>query len=258
MTVDVSTASCNDMDWSGASNSPVFNASSTANILKIYGSFKLIDAMTWSFSGKVYFEATATGKILTTFNKNFLNDVNFNGAGGEWTLQDAFSCAGYVTYLNYGTLNTNNQTLTLYRFDSYNSNTRALNLGSSLVIIGYSFSNSFYVSFNTSFAFNAGTSTLRFPGNNNATTGIYAYNATVNFSFYNVEFTGPVATGSIMTSNPACRGTFNNVTFSGHGTITGNNTFNNLAFTAGKTYTLPASLTQTITGIFQLQAAAGS
>jgi len=244
------------MNWTGAANTPVISSSSTSNNLKIYGSLTLIDAMTWSFNGKVYFEATTTGKTITSFNKNFLNEVHFNGAGGGWTLQDAFSC-NYTTFLNYGHLNTNNQNLTLYRFYSNNTNIRGLTLGASLVTFNYPYEDAFYVYLNAPFTLNAGTSTLRFTGNNNNQTGMTLYNTSANFYFYNVEFTGPSGTGYIYNSNPAYSGNFNNVTFNGHGTITGNNTYNNIAFTAGKTYTLPASRTQTITGNFTAAGSSG-
>ena len=257
VTVDVSTASCNDMTWTNAASTPLFNSSSSSNNLKIYGSLTMINAMNWSFDGKVYFEATTTGKTLTTFNKNFLNEVHFDGAGGGWTLQDAFSCTGSVTYLDYGHLNTNNQTLTLYRFTSNNTNTRALTLGSSLMIMSSS-NNAFYVTFTSAFTFNAGTSTLRFTYTSNSNAGLYLVNSNMNFTFYNVEFTAPAGIGYIYNSNNSYSGTFNNVTFYGHGNIeAGNNTYNNLTFTAGKTYTLPANKTQFILGTFTAVGSSG-
>jgi hypothetical protein len=195
VTVNVSTASCNSMDWTGSLNTPIFNSSSSANNLKIYGSLTMISAMTWSFNGTVYFESTNIGNTITTHDKNFLNEVHFNGAGGEWILQDDYRCTGYSTYLNYGHLNTNGKTLTLSRIHTYNTNSRTLTLGSSLVIINYTSGNAFYANFNTTFNLNAGTSTIRFTNNSNTTAGFSGVSPTKNFTFYNVEFTGPTGIG---------------------------------------------------------------
>ncbi|HHZ63985.1 MAG TPA: hypothetical protein EYN51_00550, partial [Flavobacteriales bacterium] len=92
VTVDVSTAVCNDMIWTGATNTPDFATSSTSNSLKIYGSLTLVPAMTFNFNGDLYFEATTTGQTLTFANHTMPGSykyIYFQGAGGGWTLQDS-------------------------------------------------------------------------------------------------------------------------------------------------------------------------
>ncbi|MEI6767299.1 MAG: hypothetical protein WCM76_16840, partial [Bacteroidota bacterium] len=238
VTVDVSTASCKDMSWSGALSAPVFTTTSSSNNLMIYGSLTLIPAMNYSFNGQVYFESTTTGKTITSANKQFQNAVYFDGAGGEWTLQDDFKCSSTLQ-MNYGSLITNNVTLNINGFSSANYNTRSLNMGSSLFII---FSGDFY-GYYDNFTIIPGTSTLRFTSSNGFTT----YSSNANKTFYNLEFTSPTATNYI-TNSSGRTFTFNNVTFAGHATISGTNNYNSLTLSPGKTYTLPSNLTQTISG----------
>ena len=236
VTVDVSSASCRNMDWTGATNAPIFNTSSGSNNLMIYGSLTLIPAMNYSFSGQVYFEATTTGKTITSANKQFQNTVVFDGAGGEWTLLDDFKCNSSLQ-LNYGSLVTNNVTLTLGSFSSTNFNTRSLTLGSSLMVLN---SSDFSCYFND-FTINAGTSTIRFTSSNS----FYAHTSNASKTFYNVEFTNPNANYTFY-NNSGWPFTFHNVSFASHANFYGTNTFNVLSLTGGKTYNFPANTTQTI------------
>lgn len=96
------------------------------------GSLKFVSGMTVTYSGLLTFVSTTTGNNITMAGKQ-ISDTVFNGAGGGWTLQDAFANNGGVFNLTAGTLNTNNQSVTIGSLTSSNSNTRTLTLGSSAI-----------------------------------------------------------------------------------------------------------------------------
>ncbi|MFH0867236.1 MAG: hypothetical protein V1904_13660, partial [Bacteroidota bacterium] len=245
VTINVSTALCNNMDWSGAQYSPILKGVNSNN-LKIFGSLSLINDMNYSFGGKIYFEATTQGKYIYSGGKQFLNNVYFNGAGGGWTLLDSLR-TNNTLYFNNGSLNTNNQ---LLRVGSINSNVitqRYLSLGSSDIVLTSANSKAFYVDF-TNLNFNAGTSTIRFINNNDACVGIYSTGASADITFYNIEFSGTNTIDSI-TNSTGKSFIFNNVTFAGNAGVKGNNYFNGtLTLSSGKTYVFESGTTQTING----------
>ncbi|MEI6767218.1 MAG: T9SS type A sorting domain-containing protein, partial [Bacteroidota bacterium] len=246
VTVNVSSASCKDMDWTGSASSPVFTTTSGSNTLSVYGSLTLISGMTWSFTGPVSFAATSTGKTITSANKQFQNTVSFDGNGGGWTLMDGFTNPSSLTSLNYGSLNTNGQTMNIYYFNTNNSNVRSLTLGSTLMQLSYCCGGAFSVNL-TNLTLNAGTSTIRITTNSNSPSIDFTSSLT-DFSFYNLEFTGPNVTNGIINNNTGHICTFNNVSFAGHGNINGNNKYNSLTLGAGRTYIFQSSTTQTFLG----------
>lgn len=215
VTVDVTTASCKDMDWAGSTNSPTLETSSNSNSLKIYGSLLLIPAMTFNFDGAIYFEATTSGHTIT-FASHIIpgyKEIYFNSASGEWTLQDSLSAAAREIYLVAGVLNTNNQNITCLSFLSGVSNVRTLNLGSSIIRLkGWD-----WYFYNTSnFTFNAGTSTIISykTGGFHFTGGDFSYHKVIFAENAKIQYSG--------------------------------NTFDTLILTPGRTYTLDDGKTQTI------------
>ena len=239
VTINVATASCRNMTWTGVTNTPTF-ASAGTNTLRIHGSLTLASGMTLTSSGFlaiVNFEATSTGQTLTTAGKSFGNLINFNGIGGEWTLQDALTTTSDV-FLNNGTLNTNNQTVTARMFNSNNTNVRALNMGSSVFNLSYALW-FWEVSNGANLTLNAGTSTI------NGIVGQVGFSQSFRGGgkvYNNLNFNATINTGGQLDGN----NTFNNVTFLNNGAITGNNTFNTLTFTPAYTYTITNGRNQTI------------
>jgi HYR domain/Secretion system C-terminal sorting domain len=238
VTMNVSTASCKSMSWTGAGFTPTFASSSSTNTLKIYGSVTLIAAMNFNYDGGVSFESKTTGNTITSaghvwptamYNNS---QISFNGVGGSWSFQDAFS-TNYIISLVNGTLNTNNQAVTCFYFESQYNNTRALNLGSSTwTCTGY-----YWLISGSGMTLNAGTSTIRI------TYCCFDYFYGGGLTYNNVSLEGTSGTNSIQYSN-IFNGT---VTILGDGEIGSSNTFNgNLIFTPGKIYTLGAGQTQTI------------
>lgn len=63
VTVDQTVVHCADMTWTGVTHNPTFEGSTG---LQIYGSLALANGLLFSFSGELSFEATATGKTITT------------------------------------------------------------------------------------------------------------------------------------------------------------------------------------------------
>ncbi len=253
VTINTPTAYCNNMSWIGATNSPAFNGA-TANLLKVYGSLTFIPSMLLNYQGGVSFDATVTANTITTAGLIFRNDVSFNGIGGGWTLQDAFSTLRDVR-LNAGALTTNNQTVNANRFYANTIPLKVLNMGSSIFNISDN-SNPWNAGTNN-FTLNAGTSVINITGNSS-----YLAFDGGNKTYYNVNFTSTAigSQGQISGNNIfndvvfSAQGriisatTFRNVTFFGRGEFLNNNTFNNLTFAAGQTYILASGRTQTING----------
>ena len=71
VTVDA-TASCLDMDWTGATNNPTLGGSS---LLNIYGSLTFIAAMTVNRGGAVQTKFYGTGAATVTLNGQALGDT---------------------------------------------------------------------------------------------------------------------------------------------------------------------------------------
>ena len=132
VTINVTEALCNNMDWTGVTNNPeIFGT--ILNTLKIYGSLTLAPVMKLDFFGRVSFEATTTGKTITSVGQIFhYSSIAFNGIGGGWTLADSLSLTAFGDIrLNNGVLNTNNQKVTANSFSSNSATSRSLIMGTS-------------------------------------------------------------------------------------------------------------------------------
>lgn len=134
VTNDTTIAYCRDMDWTGATNFPVFEAANSSIELKIFGSLTLNPVVNFSFNGRLTFTSFNPGKTIQTFSEILQCPIEFNGAGGEWTLLDSLTTVQTCS-LTYGTLRTNNNNLRCNSFYSYNSNARSFYLGTSTVWI---------------------------------------------------------------------------------------------------------------------------
>lgn|GEM_PF-1405769 len=127
--VNAENAVCRDLNWTGALHHPYFENSNSEN-LRIFGSITLIENMDFLYDGTITFESPETGNTILLAGHSFLNNIYFEGIGGEWTLSDSLMSESNI-YLNYGTLNTNNNTIVCTNFYSSNPNERTLILGSS-------------------------------------------------------------------------------------------------------------------------------
>jgi hypothetical protein len=206
--------------------------------LTIFGSlFFPATNLTRTYTGYFVFAATTTGKTVTTNGVAFStgSTVNFQGIGGSWTLGSAFLGSPVLTVLA-GTFTTNNYSVQSFRFQIQGTDTKVINLGSSLVTVNPSNFEGYYVFGGASTAnttLNAGTSTIRLGNLGQQYLQFYGG----NFTYYNVEFM-PAAIGQIH--------------------LLGTNTFNNLTF-ASRSATgigyLNLGANQTINGTLDIQSA---
>lgn len=90
VTIDPTIIYCMDMDWTGATGTPVFEGPSDKQVW-IYGSLRLIGGMEWAVGGEVHFRAFEVGKGISSADQQFKGDVFFDGVGGEWSFSDEFS-----------------------------------------------------------------------------------------------------------------------------------------------------------------------
>ena len=258
VTVNTVEAYCRNMDWTGAGFIPTLTTSASANLLRVFGSFTLINGMNITSNGGLYFESRTTGNTITSAGKALPFYIVFNGLGGEWTLLDDFTNTNSTPLvLKFGTWNTNSQPVACFRFNSSITNFRTLNLGSTIFTVngpGTGTGSAWNTSIFTNFTLNAGTSTIRFTNPLDAAMagGGKTYNSVI---FENSNATNTIGSNNTFNGNIifkgigilASNGVYNgNVSFSGDASITGSNTFNGkLKFSQGKTYTLTSNQTQT-------------
>ena len=201
-------------------------ATGTSPTLAISGSMSLVAATVWSSTGAITFNATTTGKTITTNGVSISAAITFNGVGGAWSLLSALTSTGLITVTN-GAFDSGNFNITATGISSNNSNTRSITLGSSTLTLSGTVPMVFTSA--TGLTFNAGTSQVN-------CTGTQVTFAGGGVTFYNVSFTS----NSIISIS-----------------LTGANTFNNLNI-AGRTGSsvniVSISANQTISGTLTLSA----
>jgi hypothetical protein len=195
VTVTLSTfQSCNNLDFTGFTG--IFAASASG--VNVFGNLTFSSVMGDLDPTSVFnFDATTTGKTITSNGYGPFSGFNFRGVGGGWSLSDALVATGDITVTN-GTFTTNGFTLYGGSLTSNNTNTRTINLGNSTVVLVGSVD----FSTTTGLTFSAGTSTISLAGSlsnlNVAAAGL---------TFYNFQFTAQnQATPQIFGAN-----TFNNL-----------------------------------------------
>ena len=214
-TVTRSTAAdinCRNLDFTGFTGT----FAGTSYTLNIYGSLVVASGMTFSTTASIDFKATSS-KTITTNGKTMPN-LDFDGVGGTWTLQDdLLTGASRSVVVTNGTLDLNNYDLTCGGFTSSNSNVRTILFKSGTVTIIGSFTTSFSFTDDTNLTFNAGTSSI----------------------IVNTTSSLPTFSGSGQT--------FYNLTIDGNGgRINGDNTFNNLTIADGQEIRFSSGSTQTV------------
>jgi hypothetical protein len=203
------------LDFTVSAGTVTFTAGTTPTIA-ISGSLSIVAAtVVGSGSLPTTFNATTTGKTITTNGVNYNSTMTLDGVGGEWTLGSART--GSTFTVRAGTFNTANYNLSSITFVSSGASAKVINFGSSTVTLSGN------ISFDSgsNLTFNAGTSQINLTSNSGAieTNGV---------TFYNVAFTAVGSTGTRL--------------------ISGNNTFNTFSV-SGTTTTLnlTSGTTQTVT-----------
>jgi len=101
--------------------------------ISIYGSLLVSSTINFSHLGIINFSSTTTGKTIT-LNGTTLYYVQFGGFGGEWTLQDTFRVTRTINIIQ-GSLVLNNKDIYCSDFESSNTNTRALTIGTGNIYV---------------------------------------------------------------------------------------------------------------------------
>jgi hypothetical protein len=189
-----------------------YTGSFSQGTLNIFNSATLSSGMTTTGTGTTNFVATSSGQTITTAGKSLVN-VNFNGAGGGWTLQDNFAASSNFT-VTTGTLSANNQNVSALL---YTLTGGTIDMGSGTWTVtgaGTSWNRSATTVL-------ARTSTIAL-SNTSATALTFAGGSA---TYFNLSLTGVTGTGAL--------------------TITGANRFNTLSSlrTGNYTITLPAGQT---------------
>lgn len=128
---------CRDFTVSTLDNAMTFRVVGSSNTLSIYGNYST-PASNFSYtgsssvSGSIVFVSTSTGKTITTNGVSFL-EVEFNGVGGGWTLQDNMTVSGDsgFLYLTAGTITLNDKILTAGQFWITGTTARSIAFGTS-------------------------------------------------------------------------------------------------------------------------------
>jgi fibronectin-binding autotransporter adhesin len=199
--VTLSGGAINCLDLTVSAGTVTFTGSGTP---AISGSFSLIAGTTWSSSGAITFNATTTGKTVTTNGTSLSAAITFNGVGGAWTLGSALTTSGAITVTN-GTFNTGNYAVTATFLTSSTSNVRSINLGSSTVTL--TAGSGIVFSTNTNLTFNAGTSNIICQAASTSIAGGGAGGTSTGVTFYNVSFTSTTAGTHVINAT----NTFNNI-----------------------------------------------
>lgn len=197
---------CNDFTASGLDFTMTLAGTSIG--LTVSGSLEFpATNFTRTYTGTTTFNATTTGKTITTNGVAFGAAVTLDGVGGAWTLGSAFSCGSSTLTLTNGTFDTSslgNYSVTAGSISSNNSNVRTINLNASTV----TFSTTIFFTTQTNLTFNAGTSQITCTGN-------LTLNIQTGVTFYNLSCTNTgLVTSSILGVN-----TFNNLTYAGRTTV---------------------------------------
>ncbi|MDD2634548.1 MAG: T9SS type A sorting domain-containing protein [Bacteroidales bacterium] len=174
VTVDVM-AYCKTIDWTGVTNTPDFSGSNT---LEIYGSLIFSPNMTSTYNSNILFTSNDLGNTINFSTIPLsISGVEFNG-NGDWTYQsdmDLSLMGGGIT-VSKGTVNTNDYTISIGWFDSWDNNNRTINLGNSVLNITWNLN-----LWNTStLNFNTGTSTINYGSN---------WFDGMGLTYYNFKFT---------------------------------------------------------------------
>jgi hypothetical protein len=126
---------CNDITISGLDGAMTLAGASIG--LTVSGSLSFpATNFTRTYTGTTTFNATTTGKTITTNGVAFGAAVTFNGVGGGWQLQDALTTASTAAVtLTAGSLDLNGKTLTGGTFVGDGSSTRSIAFGSTGSIV---------------------------------------------------------------------------------------------------------------------------
>ena len=133
VTIDVAEASCHNMDWTGAPNTPQL-IGGNSNKIQVFGSLTLITNMVNNLAGDFLMLGTTSGLGITSAGHVFTGELILDGTGGEWSLQDDISFNGGDLRHQDGTFLTQNFNINIEDGDLRLSG-QAADLGTSTIIL---------------------------------------------------------------------------------------------------------------------------
>ncbi len=230
------TAYCLSMDWTGATNTPTLTKLGNFEI-RAYGDITFIPDMILAASASsLYYIAIYGNCQLTSAGLTIPRDGIYIGNNSSFTLADNYT--GGAIRLDYGSLNTNDKTVTLVT----GANNVGLSFGGALaksVSFGSSTINSYNVNyFGSALTVNANTATINVSGTGSVALG----SANWNGASFNLTGTAHTVSGS-----PTGIGNFNlksdatqTITFTAGGNVRA--TTVNLTGDATHTHTIKSSI----------------
>ncbi len=250
VTINVSTAFCKNMSWTGVSNTPILRGPVTASIVS-YGSMTLVAGMRFEFVGDVTFQGTSTGNTLTAAGQKFSKNLTFDNTGGEWIFQDAIAIDSNLVLKN-GILRTNSKAVNANRVIANCGTSGTLDLGNSTMTLSGAFHYTLGYNFYTFLIEPWRTKTVTGGTHSIVCTspfawvrvGEFAYQGAINPVFIN-EIRFSATTGSsILQNNSNAVTTVGTARFTSNGKILTNPlTINNLVLSSGKSYEFESSKT---------------
>jgi hypothetical protein len=194
-TVTVSTSAiCQNLSFGSGATAldGLMTLAGTAS-LTVSGSLTLVSTnLSVTYSGIIVFTATTTGQTITSAGQT-LGGISFTGAGGGWTLQDAFNSTGTIT-VTRGSFDTNNMAVTCSLFSSNNINVRAITLGTSTISLTGT-GNVYNTISITNLTFSGASSTINLT-NNTTTSRTFTVGSTNGLVFGNLGINGATSTST--------------------------------------------------------------
>ncbi len=229
----VGNAFCRTMRWTGVSNNPTLTGAADG-VLNIYGSLRLVGAMTFSFQGDVRFLSQEAGQEVDLASHFIAGSTVFEGVGGEWRLLGPLTVNNSISLVN-GTLNTSGQNVTCNQFSARAEESGALNLGSSRLSVLTSGNPSLRIN-GAKLSVDAASAIIDLGG----TDAEMVVEGNTAIQFNEVRFSSTVGGGLLKCGNPS---SFKKVSFASNGTLEGSQIIERLELTEGRIYRLESNQT---------------
>lgn len=217
--IDLGNATCHNMSWKGANYNPVF-AGPDSNNLRVFGSLELNNNMYLNIYGPIFFESTHNNNTIKCMGLKFLDDIYFQGIGGQWALSDKLWSDSTIYFSNGEIITLSNQ-IECWAFNSDFTNIRDFNFNGSTIILNGSAVESWFMN-----GINLKISA------NNSLLSIIGINAIIR-----TDYGGPFIYNNILAEGDLCRIynintdiEFNTALFMGSGQIHGDCVFDSISF----------------------------
>jgi hypothetical protein len=219
------------INMSGRTNA-MFLATSTSTPT-IYGDWTSGTGVTNTGTGAITFAKRGT-QTITSNGRTFTQPITIDSFNGTVQLADALTATTSTLTLTSGAFDAVSYNININSFSSSNSNTRTLSMGSGLwTITGVTGTTHWNLGTTTNLTFNKGTANI-----------IAAF----------ASGSGTFAGGGLVYNKLTIAGGTNTLSF----TISGNNTFTEIASTRTVAYTISLSTTTQTVGAFTVSGSAGN